>query len=51
MPSIVTLASEKVEEVVNRLSSEGKAIAASTWEFLTFHIGEREVAMVEKMVL
>ena len=38
-------------EVVERLRSEGKAIPASTRDFLTFHIGENEVAMVENMVI
>jgi hypothetical protein len=38
-------------EVVHRLRSEGKAIPASTREFLTFHMGENEVAMVESSVI
>ena len=38
-------------EVVKRLRSEGKAIPASTREFLTFQIGENEVAMAENMVI
>jgi hypothetical protein len=42
-------------EVVNRLRSEGKAIPASTREFVTFHIGfhigENEVAMTENLVI
>jgi len=38
-------------EVVKRLRSEGKAIPASTREFLTFHIGENEVARVESSLI
>ena len=38
-------------EVVERLRSEGKAIPASTRDFLTFHIGENEVAMVENSLI
>jgi hypothetical protein len=38
-------------EVVKRLGSEGKAIPASTRDFLTFHIGENEVAMAENSLI
>jgi hypothetical protein len=38
-------------EVIKRLRSEGKAIPASTREFLTFHIGENEVAMAENSLI
>jgi len=38
-------------EVVKRLRLEGKAIPASTRDFLTFHIGENEVAMVENSLI